>query len=263
VHEVLDAYCVGCHNERRQSGGLALDALDVDAPAAAADRWERVILKLRTGTMPPGGELRPEPAEYDLVAGWLESELDRSAASGRPDPGTTNPVHRLNRLEYNNAINDLLALDVDVRSLLPGDETADGSFDNFADALSITTTHMERYLSVARYVTRLAVGLPPTAPGVETFEVPLHVVQDQRQSEDLPFGSRGGVAVRYHFPVDGEYLIKIRLRRQYQDYLMGMGWPQELDLRLDGTLLQRFDVGAGALDFRPAAASYACSGEPG
>ncbi len=263
VREILDAYCVGCHNQRTLAAGLALDVLDVATPAAAARPWESVIRKLRTGTMPPGGSLRPEPAEYDLVAGWLETEIDRAAASATPDPGTTPPVHRLNRLEYNNAIRDLLALDVDVRSLLPGDETADGSFDNFAAALSITPTHMERYLSVARYVTRLATGLPPAVPAVQTYEVPLHVVQDQRQSEDLPFGSRGGIAVRHHFPVDGEYLLKIRLRRQYQDYLMGMGWPQLLDLRLDGALLERFTVGGGATEYRPAAASYAGSGEPG
>jgi mono/diheme cytochrome c family protein len=260
---ILDTYCVRCHNERRLTGGLALDVLDVENPSMAADTWEKVVLKLRTGTMPPGGVRRPEPAEYDLLAGFLETELDGAAAAAQPNPGATNPVHRLNRLEYNNAINDLFALDLDVQSLLPGDETADGSFDNFADALSITTTHLERYMSVGRQVTRLATGLPPTAPGVETFEVPLHVVQDQRQSEDLPFGSRGGIALRYNFPADGEYLIKIQLRRQYQDYLMGMGWPQQVDLRLDGELLQRFTVGGGALQFRPAPASYAGSGEPG
>ncbi|MCH7532748.1 MAG: DUF1592 domain-containing protein [Gemmatimonadetes bacterium] len=263
VRAVLDEYCVRCHNERRLRGGLALDVLDVEEPSAASEEWETVIRKLRTGTMPPGDVARPNPAEYDLVASWLETELDRAAAEAEPNPGTTNPVHRLNRLEYNNAINDLFALEVDVQSLLPGDETADGSFDNFADVLSITTTHMERYMSVARQVTRLATGLPPVAPGVETFEIPLHVVQDQRQSEDLPFASRGGIAVRYDFPVDGEYLLKIRLRRQYQDYLMGMGWPQQLDLRLDGALVERFTVGGGALDSRPAAASYAGSGEPG
>ena len=262
VREILESYCVVCHNETLRSGGLALDALDVANPWLAADRWETVIRKLRTGTMPPGDVPRPDPAGYELVAEWLETELDRTAASADPNPGTTNPIHRLNRLEYNNAINDLFALDVDVSSLLPGDETADGSFDNFADALSITTTHMERYMSVARQVTHLATGLPPTAPGVETFEVPLHVVQDQRQSEELPFGSRGGIAVRYDFPADGEYLIKIQLRRQYQDYLMGMGWPQQLDLRLDGELLERFTVGGGATEYRPAAASYAGSGEP-
>ena len=263
VRAIIDQYCVVCHNQALLTADLALDVLDVENPSAAADRWETVIRKLRTGTMPPGGVPRPEPADYDLVASWLETELDRASASADPNPGTTNPVHRLNRLEYNNAVNDLLALEVDVRSLLPGDETADGSFDNFADALSITTTHMERYMSVARQVTRLATGLPPTAPGVETFEVPLHIVQDQRQSEDLPFGSRGGIAVRYDFPVAGEYLIKIQLRRQYQDYLMGMGWSQQLDLRLDGQLVERFTVGGGANDYRPAAASYAGSGEPG
>ena len=263
VRDVLDRYCVRCHNERRLTADLDLDALDVEDPGAAADKWETVVRKLRTGTMPPGNVARPTQDDYDLVAGWLETELDRAAAEAPVNPGATNPVHRLNRLEYNNAINDLFALDVDVSALLPGDETADGSFDNFADALSITTTHMERYLSVARQVTRLATGLPPVSPGVATFEVPLHVVQDQRQSEELPFGSRGGIAVKYDFPVDGEYLIKIRLRRQYQDYLMGMGWPQQVDLRLEGALVERFTVGGGVTDSRPAAASYAGSGEPG
>ncbi len=263
VREILDAYCVRCHNETRLSGGLALDVLDVDRPADDAAAWEGVVRKLRTGTMPPGGVRRPDQAEYDFMARWLETELDQAALAADPNPGTSGPIHRLNRLEYNNAINDLLGIEVDLTSLLPGDETADGSFDNFADALSITTTHMERYMSLARQVTRLATGLPPTAPGVVTFEVPLHVVQDQRQSEELPFGSRGGIAVRYDFPVDGEYLIKVQLRRQYQDYLMGMGWEQQMDLRLDGALLERFVVGGGANDFRPAAASYAGAGEPG
>jgi Protein of unknown function (DUF1592)/Protein of unknown function (DUF1588)/Protein of unknown function (DUF1585)/Protein of unknown function (DUF1595)/Protein of unknown function (DUF1587) len=156
----------------------------------------------------------------------------------------------------------LFGLDLDVRSLLPGDDTADGSFDNVAEVLSISTAHLERYLSVARQVTRLATGIPPSAPSLQTFAIPLHVVQDDRQSDDLPFGSRGGIAVRYNFPADGEYLIKVRLRRQYQDYLMGMGWPQQLDVRLDGKLLKRFTVGGGAKG-RPAAASYAGDGEPG
>ena len=148
------------------------------------------------------------------------------------------------------------------RRLLPGDETADGSFDNYADVLTITRAHLERYLSVARQVTRLAVGLPPPTAGFDTVEVPLHVVQDDRQSEELPLGSRGGIAVPFQFPVDGEYVIKIRLRRQYQAYLMGMGWPQQLDVRLDGRLVERFTVGGNAPG-TPAAASYAGAGEPG
>ena len=188
-----------------------------------------------------------------MVATALENEVDQ-AWTAHPNPGRISAVQRLNRAEYNNAIRDLFAIDLDVKPLLPGDDTADGSFDNFADVLSISTAHLERYLSVARQVTRLATGLPPTKPNLETFEIPLHVLQNDRQSEDLPFGSRGGIAIRYDFPVDGEYLIKVRLQRQYQDYLKGMGWPQQLDVRLDGKLLKRFTVGARAQG-RPAAAS--------
>ena len=261
VRAVLDKYCIGCHNQRVRTAGLALDGVDPGRPAAQADIWERVITKIRAGSMPPAGLPRPDAPTYHAVASFLEGEIDRAWAAN-PNPGRISAVHRLNRVEYNNAIRDLFALDIDVTSKLPGDETADGSFDNFADVLSISTTHLERYLSVARQVTRLAVGLPPAVPAVERFEIPLHVVQDDRQSEDLPFGSRGGVAIRYDFPVEGEYLIKVRLRRQYQDYVMGMGWPQQLDLRLDGALVKRFTVGGGATG-RPAAASYAGDGEPG
>jgi mono/diheme cytochrome c family protein len=260
---VFNQYCVTCHNQRLRTAGLALDSVDVTQPAADPELWERVIEKLRAGFMPPPGRPRPDAATYRAVAGWLETEIDR-AWMASPKPGRINAVHRLNRTEYNNAVRDLLGLDrsVDVRSLLPGDETADGSFDNFADVLTISTAHLERYLSVARQITRLATGLPPARPDVATFEIPLHVLQDDRQSEDLPLGSRGGIAIRHHFPVDGEYLIKVRLRRQYQDYIMGMGWPQQLDIRLDGRLLKRFTVGGGAKG-RPAGASYAGDGEPG
>jgi mono/diheme cytochrome c family protein len=261
---VLDAYCVTCHNQRLRTAGLALDAVDAARPAAAPDVWERVIAKLRAGSMPPPGRPRPDGATYQAMAAWLETEIDR-AWEDKPAPGRLNAVHRLNRTEYNNAIRDLFAFDpgsVDVRPLLPGDETADGSFDNFADSLSISTAHLERYLSVARQVTRLAVGLPPASPRLETFEIPLHVVQDDRQSEDLPLGSRGGVAIRHQFPADGEYVVKVRLQRQYQDYIKGMGWPQQLDVRVDNRLLKRFTVGGGAPG-RPAASSYAGDGEPG
>ncbi len=261
IQAVLDTYCISCHNQRLRTGGLALDDVDVARPAARADVWERVIARLRARSMPPAGMPRPDASTYHAVASSLEAQIDRAWAAN-PNPGRIGAVHRLNRVEYNNAIRDLFALDIDVTSRLPGDETADGSFDNFADVLSISTTHLERYLSVARQVTRLAVGLPPAIPAVERFEIPLHVVQDDRQNEDLPFGSRGGTAIRYDFPVDGEYLIKVQLRRQYQDYVMGMGWPQQLDMRLDGTLVKRFTVGGGATG-RPAAASYAGDGEPG
>jgi len=260
VRAVLDTYCIACHNQRLRTAGLALDGLDATNPGANAEVWENVIAKLRAGSMPPAGRPRPDAATYRAVASALENDIDRAWAAS-PNPGRINAVHRLNRAEYQNAIRDLFALDIDVRSLLPGDETADGSFDNFATSLSISTVHLERYMSVARQVTRLATGLPPARPTLETFEIPLHVVQDDRQSEDLPFGSRGGIAIHHDFPVDGEYLIKVRLQRQYQDYLKGMGWPQRLDVRLDARLLKRFTVGGGAQG-RPAATSYAGDGEP-
>jgi mono/diheme cytochrome c family protein len=261
---VLDTYCITCHNQRLRTAGLSLDNLDVTKPQGNAEAWEKVVAKLRAGSMPPAGRPRPDTATYRSVASWLEDEIDRAWAA-HPNPARPNAVHRLNRTEYNNVVRDLFAFDAasfDVRPLLPGDETADGSFDNVADSLSISTAHLERYLSVARQVTRLATGLPPGSPRLETFEIPLHIVQDDRQSEDLPFGSRGGLAVRYAFPVDGEYLVKVRLQRQYQDYIKGMGWPQQLDVRVDGRLLKRFTVGGGAKG-RPAASSYAGDGEPG
>ena len=258
---LINKYCISCHSERLRTGGVVLQGVDASNPGANAELWERVVAKLRAGSMPPPGSPRPDAATYDAIAGRLEADLDRAWAA-HPNPGRINAVHRLNRTEYKNAIRDLFALDVDVATLLPGDETADGSFDNFADVLTISTAHLERYLSVARQVTRQAIGLPPASAGLQRFEIPLHVVQDDRQSEDLPFGSRGGIAIPYHFPVNGEYLIKIRLRRQYQDYIMGMGWPQQVDVRLDGRLLQRFTVGGNAPG-RPAAASYAGDGEPG
>ena len=261
TRQVLDQYCIGCHNERLRTADLSLEAVDAAHPEADPELWERVIAKLRARSMPPPRRPRPDAATYDVVADRLESALDQAWAA-QPHPGRGSAVHRLNRTEYSNAVRDLFELDIDVTSLLPGDETADGSFDNFADVLTISRAHLDRYLSVARQVTRLAVGLPPVSPGFETFEIPLHVVQDGRQDEALPLGSRGGLAIPYNFPVDGEYVIRIRLRRQYQAYIMGMGWAQQLDVRLDGRLLERLSVGGNAPG-RPAASSYAGDGEPG
>lgn len=257
----LDKYCVTCHNQKLHTAGLAFETLDLAKPAANAETIERIIAKVRQGSMPPPKMPRPDAATYRVVATALENTVDQ-AWDAHPNPGRIAAVHRLNRAEYSNAIRDLFHLDFDVKPLLPGDDTADGSFDNFADVLSISTTHLERYMSVARQITRLATGLPPAQAGVQRFEIPLHVLQEDRMSEDLPFGSRGGIAVHYDFPVDGEYTIKVKLQRQYQDYLKGMGWPQKLDIRLDGKLLKRFTVG-GAAKGRPAAASYAGDGEPG
>jgi mono/diheme cytochrome c family protein len=146
---MLDTYCVTCHNQRTKTAGLALDAVDVTTPQTNPEVWERVITRLRAGSMPPAGRPRPDAATSHAVVAWLEADIDR-AWTARPTPGRVNAVHRLNRTEYSNAVRDLFALDplaFDVKSLLPGDETADGSFDNFADVLTISTAHLERYLS--------------------------------------------------------------------------------------------------------------------
>jgi mono/diheme cytochrome c family protein len=259
---VVNKYCVSCHNQKLKTAGLALDGLNAEKPAEHAEIWERVIRKLRAGSMPPAGRPRPDRATYAAVASSLEREIDR-AATADPNPGRSNAVHRLNRAEYRNAVHDLLGLDVDVAALLPGDDTADGGFDNNADVLSISTSHLERYMSAARKISRLATGIPPTGPFLETFNVPLFLIQDDRVSEDLPLGSRGGIAVRHYFPVDADYVIRVRLRRTYQDYVMGMGTPQQLEIRLDGELVKRFTVG-GDTPGRPAPASYASAefGDP-
>ena len=154
---VVNRSCVTCHNQRLRTAGLALDTLDAAKPNANAEVWERVIGKLRAQSMPPPGRPRPDAATYRSVATTLERDIDQAWAA-HPKPGRIGAVHRLNRTEYTNVIRDLFALDLDVRPLLPGDETADGSFDNLADALSISTAHLERYLSVARQVTRTRDG---------------------------------------------------------------------------------------------------------
>ncbi len=145
----FDTYCVTCHNQKLKTAGLMLDKLDLTNPGAHAEVLEKVIGKLRAGSMPPPGMPRANDATYHAVAVALENEIDQAWAAN-PNPGRIGAVHRLNRSEYNNAIRDLFALDMDVKPLLPGDDTADGSFDDFADTLSISTAHLERYMSVAR-----------------------------------------------------------------------------------------------------------------
>jgi mono/diheme cytochrome c family protein len=248
---VLKRYCVTCHNERLKTAGLVLETTD---PAARPDTWEKVIGKLRLGTMPPAGLPRPDRATYDKLATWLETEIDRAAAV-RPDPGRTEAVHRLNRVEYRNAVRDLLSLDVDVTSLLPADDADQHGFDNIADVLSVSPSLLERYLLAARKIARIATGRPPSATVSEAYDVPLLRNQDDRVSEDLPFGSRGGVAIRHYFPVPGEYSVKVRLVRTYVDCIKGWGEPHELEVRLNGALVKRFTVG-GADVGKPSPSSF-------
>ena len=254
---LLDRYCVTCHNERLRTGGLALDTLDLTAVGYGARVWEQVIKKLSVGAMPPPGRRRPARADAEALVGYLERELDRAAATNVM-VGRTETFHRLNRAEYRNAIRDLLQVAVDVSALLPADDADVHGFDNMAAVLSVSPALVERYLSAARRISRLAVGIAPPVPSVETHRIPLLKYQDERLSEDLPFGSRGGIAIRHRFPVDGQYSIKLRLQRTYTDYIRGLGTPQALDVRVDGALIERFIVGGGAPSHATAApASFA------
>jgi mono/diheme cytochrome c family protein len=244
TNDILNTYCVTCHNNRLKTAGLQIDSLDVQHVADNAQQWEKIVTKLRTAEMPPPGRPRPDAATYAAVATTLERELDVAAAA-KPRPGRV-PVHRLNRSEYTNAIRDLLDLEIDGRALLSSDEADQEGFDNVASVLSVSPALLENYLSAARTLSRLAVGDPALHPVIDTFKVSKALVQDERLNDDLPFGSQGGALIRYHFPLDAEYTIKVLLRRQEYDYIIGMGEPHQLDFRLDGGLLKRFTVGGEA-----------------
>ena len=237
---IFDRYCVICHNERLKTAGVIFDALNVDDVGADAEIWEKVVRKLRAGSMPPAGRPRPDKAAYEDLASWLEGELDR-AATVSPNPGRPT-VHRLNRAEYTNAIRDLLAIDMDGRSILPSDNSGYG-FDNIADVLSLSPGLLERYLSVARKVSRLAIGSRAIRPSVETYTISPALSQDARMSNDLPFGSRGGMVVHHRFPLDGEYVLKVRLQRDNNSAILGLNGREKLEVRLDGARVAVFALG--------------------
>jgi len=237
---LLSKYCFACHNSKSRVGGLALDAKDVANVGADAETWEKVIRKLRAGAMPPVGRPRPDQQTTGAFVEALETQLDRQAAL-HPNPGRTQPLHRLNRAEYKNAVRDLLALDVDTTTLLPPDDADAHGLDNNASLLTVSPARLERYLIVARQVSRLALALP-SSPVIATLRAP-KLTSQEAQGEDLPFGSRGGAVFHYNFPADGEYVVKIRLRRQIQDYIIGLQEPEQIDLRIDDERIKSFAVG--------------------
>lgn len=202
---LIDRYCTSCHNDIDRLGDLALDELDAGDPAAAADSWERVVRKLRTGLMPPAGEPRPDAATLDGLAAVLERRLD-AAAELEPNPGAP-ALHRLNRTEYANAIRDLLAVQVDVSTLLPGDDAADG-FDNIAGVLTVSPSLIEAYVSAAMKISRRAVGDLTMLPKTVVYRAPAGL-QQGAHFEGLPLGTRGGMIVTHDFPLDAEYAFSI------------------------------------------------------
>jgi hypothetical protein len=227
---VIDKYCVTCHNQRLKTSGLALDAPELADVAAHPDVWEKVIRKVEAGMMPPAGVPRPDEAARRALVASLEGVLDRAARSV-PNPGRP-LVHRLNRAEYANAIRDLLALDLDVSSMLPPDDSSAG-FDNNADVLGLSPVLLESYLTAAERISALAIGDPQTPPMGELFRVRQDESQD-RQIDGLPLGTMGGLRIRTTLPLDGEYQFQVRLFRTNLGTMRGLEYPHQLEISVNG-----------------------------
>jgi len=236
---MLDKYCVTCHNQRLKTGGLALDNLNLDRVGDNAEIWEKVLRKLHGGMMPPQGMPRPDEPTVTRFMATLEASLERAAVS-RPEPGRST-LHRLNRTEYGNAIHDLLDLDIDVASLLPADDEANG-FDNIADVLRVSPSLLEQYLSASDKLASLAVGDPSITPISLVYQAPPDLSQENH-IEGLPLGTRGGISIRYNFPLDGEYDFRVFLLQNIVGYLTGLEYAHQLEISIDGRRVFLAQVG--------------------
>ena len=237
-HALLNRYCAGCHNEKSKQGNFVLTTLDVDKVGSDAERWELVVRKLRARSMPPAGRPRPSEADYDGLVAHLETSLDRAAAAS-PDPGRTDTFRRLNRTEYQNAIRDLLAIEIDVETFLPSDDSSHG-FDNISVG-GLSPMLLERYLSSAQKISRLAVGTPVRSAGAETVVLPADLTQEDH-FDGQPFGTRAGTSVKYTFPADGEYQFELRLTRDRNELIEGLTEPHQVEVSVDGVRQQVFTL---------------------
>jgi mono/diheme cytochrome c family protein len=238
LFSVIDEYCLSCHDEDNKKAGLALDTIAAHDVTRHPDVWEKVVRKLRARQMPPVGKDRPDDGTYDAVIAYLEGSLDR-AATAHPNRGRTATIRRLTRTEYQNAVRDLLAVDLDVASLLPADESSYG-FDNVTVG-DLSPTLLDRYVSAAEKISRLAVGRPGRSPGGDTIRVPADLTQEGHL-EGLPIGTRGGAVLPYTFPMNGEYEFQIRLTRDRDEHVEGLSEPHEIELLLDRERVQVFTV---------------------
>jgi hypothetical protein len=237
--DAVQQYCVTCHNDRLKTSGLSLEHADAAHPADDPALWENVARKLQARSMPPQGARRPDEATYRALEASLEGALDADAAA-HPHPG--GPIlHRLNRSEYANAVRDLLALDVDVTSLLPPDDAAYG-FDNISDALGVSPSLQERYLSAASKIAAIAVGDPDITAGSDTFRIRQDLSQDQHV-EGLPLGTIGGTAVRYAFPLSGDYVFQVKLYRTNLNIMRGLQYPHDVEFAIDGRRVYAATIG--------------------
>ena len=235
---LVNTYCLSCHNSRTKTAGLALDTISAQGLDVNWEAWEKVARKLRARQMPPAGGRRPDEAAYTAAIASLETSLDRLAAA-RPNPGRTETFRRLTRTEYHNAVRDLLALEVDVSALLPNDSSSFG-FDNITVG-DLSPTLLERYVSAAEKISRLAVGRPSLGPSGATIRIQPDLTQEGHLA-GLPIGTRGGALVPHTFALDGEYEITIRLARDRNEHIEGLSESHDLELLLDGELVETFTI---------------------
>ncbi len=238
IDRFVASYCLECHDADARTAGLALDDLDTAAVGKNAEAWEKVVRRLAARQMPPGHRRRPSEAEFNAIVSAIASGLDRAAAE-HPNPGRTGTFRRLNRTEYQNAIRDLLAIDIDASALLPPDESSRG-FDNITVG-DLSPTLLDRYLSAAQKISRLAMGSTGRSPGGETFRIRADITQEEHV-EGLPIGTRGGALITYLFPRGGEYEIRLRLARDRNEHVEGLREPHELVVLVDRETRATFTV---------------------
>jgi hypothetical protein len=238
IGRFVEMYCVACHNVDDRSAGLALDSLTAAEVSRNSAAWEKVVRKLVARQMPPADEVRPPSRAYELTVSLLERSLDRAAAL-KPEPGRTATFRRLTRTEYQNAIRDLLAIEIDAAALLPKDESSLG-FDNVTVG-DLSPMLLERYITAAERISRLAVGRPARLPGGDTIRIRPDLTQEDRV-DGLPIGTRGGALVPYTFPADGEYEIQVRLARDRNEDVEGLREPHDLEILLDRDRKASFKV---------------------
>ena len=264
---LVTSYCVTCHNERTKTANLLLDKADAEQISASAETWEKVVVQLRSRAMPPVGMRRPDNATYETVAGWLETELDK-AASARPNPGRPAGLHRLNRP----SMRTRFATCSESRSMPPRccHRRGAAGFDTNADALAMEPALLDRYLTAAAKIARLAVGDPTLRPAFERYTAvkgnsneQTWLWQTDRLGEAFSLGTRGGIAARHYFPLDGEYVFRVRLLRTYAGVIRGLNEPVQIEVRVDGARVGQFTIGGAQTTVAdPSASTPATAADP-
>ena len=247
--DLVNKYCVSCHNQKLKTANLMLDRADAVQVGNSAEAWEKVVVKLRSRAMPPPAMPRPDNGTYDSVADWLEAGIDLRGCCARESGLRTASLHRLNRAEYANAVRDLIAVEVDAQTMLPPDEQAFG-FENNAEALSMPPALLDRYVSAAATIARQAVGDPNMPPAFVRYGAIknnpndlTYLRQTDRLGEDFPLGTKGGIAARHYFPVDGQYVFRLRLQRAWENSIRGLNVQNQIEVRVDGVRVAQFIIG--------------------